>query len=245
MTIQGTQNHVQVDPGFFTVESFAVDPSTAPPTLSPDALMIYCETRLKGIDSQIDAAMVKQENVNWEQQQIQGLLQEISADQSKVGSDGTLNDPAECQTLEQNIEDLITKIQQRDPGCSVIAQLEQLHDRVMATGTGPYATTDANGNTVQHGYYFGNSNEPGQPPNGTIAPIGVRDDHDNTFGGDELTSFTNTLNGMSSDLSSGAELQMISIQSLMSQRTTAIQLTTNILQSYDDGLSKIAGNIGH
>jgi hypothetical protein len=245
MTIQGTPNHVQIDPGFFTVESFPIDPSTAPATLSPDALMIYCESRLKGIDSQIDAAMVKQENVNWEQQQIQGLLSEISADQSKVGSDGILDDPQECQTLEQNIEDLITKIQQRDPGCSVIAQLEQLHDTVMATGTGPYTTKDASGNKLEHRYYCGSSSDPGKPPNGQSAPIGVNDGEDGKLGGDELGHFTNTLNGISSDLGSGAELQMIQIQSLMSQRTTAIQLTTNILQAYDDGLSKIAGNIGH
>jgi hypothetical protein len=30
----------------------------------------------------------------------------------------------------------------------------------------------------------------------------------------------------------------------MSDRTTAIQLTTSILQSYDDGVEKIADNIG-
>ena len=37
---------------------------------------------------------------------------------------------------------------------------------------------------------------------------------------------------------------MIAIQSNMSDRTTAIQLTTSILQAYDDGLAKIANNIG-
>jgi hypothetical protein len=245
MTIHGTPNHVQIDPGLLAIESTPVDPGTAPADLSPDALMIYCETRLRGIDSQIQAAMAQQENVNWEQGQIQALLQEISADQANVDKDGKLSDPVECQKLEQNIEDLISQIEQRDPGCSELGRLKLLHDTVMGTGTGPYPTKDANGNGIQHRFYNGNGNDPGQPPNGTSAPIGVRDDEDSTFGSDELTSFTNTLNGISSSLSSGAELQMIKIQSLMSERTTAIQLTTNILQSFDDGLAKIAGNIGH
>jgi hypothetical protein len=46
-------------------------------------------------------------------------------------------------------------------------------------------------------------------------------------------------------LNSGAELQMIQLQSIMSQRQTAIQITTNLVQALGDQLNKIADNVGH
>ena len=82
----------------------ATDGSDSPPVyLTPEALMIYCQTRLQGIDSQVQAAMTQQQNVNWEQTSIQGFLQELSTDSTKAGS-GVMYDTTECQTLEQNLE---------------------------------------------------------------------------------------------------------------------------------------------
>ena len=51
--------------------------------------------------------------------------------------------------------------------------------------------------------------------------------------------------GVSSSVNSSSELEMIQLQSFMSQRQTAIQLTTNLVQSLGDQLNKIADNIGH
>jgi hypothetical protein len=202
-------------------------------TLTPEALMVYCQTRLQGIDSQIQAAMAQQENINSEQNAIGSLLNEVASDTAAAGSNGLMSSPQECQTLEQNLENLITQIQANDPGCSQLGQLELLHDTVMATGSGPSST---------HGYYYGG--DPTKPPTGQTPPPNVNDSQDNQFGTNELQNFTATLNQINSSLGSGAELGMIQIQSHMSDRTTAIQLTTSILQSYDDGLSKITDNIG-
>jgi hypothetical protein len=214
------------------------DLSDGPPVfLTPEALMEYCETRLGGIDSQIQAAIAQQHSVNGEQSQIQGLLTDLSND-SAAATNGVMNNPAECQNLAQEFENVITSIQARDPNSPALAQLEKIHDAIMATGTGPY--TDSSG--VFHGYYSGG--DPSALPTGTVPPSNVRADTDGTIGTDEFTNFTNALTDVNSSLSSGAEIQMINIQSLMSQRTTAIQLTTNILQAYDDGLSKITDNIG-
>jgi hypothetical protein len=214
-----------------------------PTYLTPEALMVYCQTRLQGIDSQVQAAMTTQQNINWEQGQVGSLLNEISND-SAAAAGGVMSNPAECQTLSQSIEDLITQIQAKDPGCSQLAQLEQLHDAVMATGSGPYYTPNPDPSKPQvfHGYYNGGNSA--DPPTGQNPPSNVNSDHDNQMGTNELTNFTNTLNNINSSLGSGAEMGMINIQSLMSDRTTAIQLTTSILQSCDDGLSKIADNIG-
>jgi hypothetical protein len=217
----------------------STDPADgAPPVyLTPDALMTYCQTRLSGIDSQISMAMTEQQNINWEQSDIQGLLTDLSNDSATAGS-GVMQNPTECKNLEQEFENVITSIQAKDPNSSALPQLELAHDTLMATGSGPFR--DSSG--VLHGYY--NGGDPTAPPTGYIPPPNVNNDQDGAIGSNEFTNLTNALTNINSSLGSGAELQMINIQSLMSQRTTAIQLTTNILQAYDDGLSKVADNIG-
>jgi hypothetical protein len=47
-----------------------------------------------------------------------------------------------------------------------------------------------------------------------------------------------------SQLNSDAELNMIQLQSLMSQRQNAIQTTTNMLNGMNDNLNTVAKNIG-
>jgi hypothetical protein len=209
------------------------DGQSPPASLTPEALMVYCQTRLQGIDSQIQAAMTNQQNISSEQSSIGGILQDLANDTALAGT-GLMTSPSACQDLEQKLENLITQIQNTDPGCSQLGQLEQLHDAVMATGSGPSA---------QHGYYY--LGDPmASPPIGQTPPPNVNDSQDNELSGGEITGFTNTLTTINSNLSSGAEIGMIQIQSNMSDRTTAIQLTTSILQAYDDGLSKIVDKIG-
>jgi hypothetical protein len=220
--------------------------TSAPPVyLTPDAVMAYCQSRLQGIDSQVQSAMTEQQNVNNEQQGVQQALTDVANLQAEVGDSGVITDKVAAQKLEQDLETLISSIERNDPQCSQLGQLKQLHDTIMASGTGPYTTTESNGSSVQHGYYNGATTGAGMPPNGTSAPSGSRVDTDNTFGSDELKGFSDTLTGINNSLNNSAELGMISIQSLMSQRSTAIQLATNIMQSLDDGTSKIADNIGH
>jgi hypothetical protein len=48
-----------------------------------------------------------------------------------------------------------------------------------------------------------------------------------------------------SAVSQGADLEMISIQSLMSQRQQAIQLTTQMMGASDSASRTIAVNLGH
>lgn len=74
----------------------------------------------------------------------------------------------------------------------------------------------------------------------------------NAFGGmkagqkfDDLKS--SVLDGLDNGkqaLSQGAELGMIGLQSLMSQRQTAIQMTTNLVQAFGESLKAVSGNVG-
>jgi len=65
-----------------------------------------------------------------------------------------------------------------------------------------------------------------------------------TISTDKASLLTQNLKNYTGDLNSDSELTMINLQSLMSQRQTAVQLTTNLVQSLGQQTSDIAKNIG-
>jgi hypothetical protein len=58
-------------------------------------------------------------------------------------------------------------------------------------------------------------------------------------------AISDSVSNMQKDLNSGTELAMINLQSLMSQRQSAVQTVTNMVQSLGDQMNKITSNIGH
>jgi hypothetical protein len=201
--------------------------------LTPDALMLYCQSRLQSIDTQMQAGINEQQNNTDEQT----AVNELVADFQKLSAHGTTDpnssDPtknatnyAQCQDLEEHIRAVIHHIQTTDPGSPAIAKLMDIHDRVMATGTQGY--TDSSGNVQT---YYGPTPDKAQP--------------DGIIDVDEINQIVNDLKDVGTTLNSSAELNMIQLQSYMSQRQTAIQLTTNLVQSLGDQDNKIVSNIGH
>lgn len=57
--------------------------------------------------------------------------------------------------------------------------------------------------------------------------------------------FATSIKGIQDDLGHTSELNMVNLQSVMSQRQMAIQVVTNLVQSLGDMANKIAANIGH
>jgi hypothetical protein len=204
--------------------------------ISPDALMAYCESRMNGIDTQIKSTFDQQQKTNEEQQVLGDALQTLQAFGDGTLDSTTLQQNAnadQCKQMELAIESAIQKIRDIDPTSSAIPQLEALHDKLMGTGTGPFP--DGNGNV--HGYY---------DPNYTKSPPdGGHTEQDSNISPEEMKGFIDDLNNINSGLSSNSELQMINLQSLMSQRQTAVELTTNLIQTLDDTMGKIVGNVGH
>jgi hypothetical protein len=61
---------------------------------------------------------------------------------------------------------------------------------------------------------------------------------------EELQEATNMMKSVSKDLDANSEMNMIEMQSVMSSRQQAIQLTTNLVQSLGQQLNMIAQNVG-
>lgn len=196
-----------------------------PEYLSPDALLAYCGTQMQQIDSQIQATFADQQKQNLEQQAINQALQVLQgcADGTVDGSGKYASNPDQCRSMEKALEQAISTIEQIDPNAACLQQLKQIHDNIMATGTGP------NDPQMGHGYYVG-------PNDGNPTP-------DNTISSTEMSGFINALQNVGSGLNSDAQLRMINIQSLVAQQQTAVELTTNIMQSMDDATNKVVGNI--
>ncbi|HEX3346038.1 MAG TPA: hypothetical protein VHS09_15750 [Polyangiaceae bacterium] len=213
------------------------DDSTPPLYLTPQALMTYCQTRLQNIGSQVQTAMTQQQNANWESNSIGNILEEIAGDTNSLAAGKCMDDSSGGVTkIEQDMENLISEIQEKDPDCPQLASLMQLHDTIMATGTGPFPP-----NSTVQGYYC--SSTTGGKPDGHTAPDNSPSS-DSQFSTADLTAFTDSLDNINNSLGQNGQLNMIKVESLMSDQTTAITLTTSIIQSIDDGTQKIADKIG-
>lgn len=210
-------------------------PSTLDPygagaaTLSPDALMAYCQSRLDSIDGQVRSTFHDQEVRNGEISALQQVIAQFQTYSGGVNT-GDSQGSSKCADMENALNGLILQLRASDPGCPELGKLEQTFNDLLYTGTGPQTAA-----TPALQYW----DESTYPPNKN-GPVG-----DNIIGATEVQSVVQSLQGCASDLNSGSELQMIRLQSLMSERQTAVELTTNLVQSLGDQSQKIAENIGH
>jgi len=191
-------------------------------SLTSDSLMSYCDSQLDSIDGEIDTTMESDNDATQVSQQLQGVIETFQ--QNSGGVNSSFNS---CASLESALGNVVTQMQQTDPSNPNLGPLTQTYNNMVWSGTGG---TPA---------YGGPQLMPGFPPvqNG---PQG-----DGTLSTDEMNSYISTLQGASSSLDSGSEMSLVEIQSLMSQRETAIQLTTNLVQSLGDQTNSIVSNIGH
>jgi len=74
---------------------------------------------------------------------------------------------------------------------------------------------------------------------------GVGDGTDNKVTPADIQSINTQIDSASSSLSSQSQMQMISLQSVVSQQNSALQLATNLIQTIGDEGKSVASNIGH
>jgi hypothetical protein len=203
--------------------TLGLDPSAY---LTPDALLAYCQSRLQSIDSQIQTGLETQQRNNTE---IAGIGQ-VLADLNAVSSGSTSSDT--IRTAEKSLNTYITDMQANDPNNPNLGKLIQTYNQMVWSGTGG----TLNGHTDSDPDFI----EPDQyPPDETYTQ------GDNNYSADEAQGYIATIKGIHDSMNSDSELTMIDVQSLMSQRETAVQLTTNMMQSLDDQAKQITQNIGH
>jgi hypothetical protein len=196
------------------VPSFISDGADTAVNLTPEGLMVYLQSRLDDVDTQINGLFKKQQDIGRirnDLNAIQEQLQTLTSDTAVKGNQGTPNqdtngngtiDQEEWAAHEQKIMHAIADIKEVDPVLGKKLETDLQSDpQVLSKLDGIYLTSQVK----------------------------------------NTTDYLNTLN---KQLESSAQLEMIKLQSLMSNRQTAIQLSTNLVSALGDSTKSIAGNIG-
>jgi hypothetical protein len=209
--------------------------------LTPDALMTYCQTRLQGIDSQVQKAFAEQQAMNQSTEMLGDLANSIklpSTDLDLTKEDGFKDALAAGKQLKaaaDSCQDPDTKQQLQAAADKVFAKL----NNVLTDKEQPNCTFDTISATTSDSFvdemYANKSGNYGGSVSGDDATYAI-----DTFKADT----TDAIHNIQQSISSSAELSMINLQSLMSQRQEAIQLSTNLVQSLGDQCNKIADNVG-
>ncbi len=173
-------------------------PSQFAASLTPDALMTYCRTRLQTLDEGIHEHFSRQQNMRNASSAVSALQQKLT-DAAALNEGIRSEDAAIRDDLSAHFEKALTALPEGHPQREGIEKLyswykQTLGDLIVSTA--------------------------------------------------ELNAMAQAVGGVAKDLSSSAELDMISLQSLMTQRQTAIQICTNLVAALGESTKLIAQRIG-
>jgi polyhydroxyalkanoate synthesis regulator phasin len=212
--------------------------------LTPEALMTYCSTRLRGLDEQVNVAFHKQEVANADSKVLSSLASSLNTPSGDT--DLACGGGVECALVEANkmldaakqIGDPAVRQKLIDGANAIIDRAASVTDarfwgtgatydikKALADGRSPHEIKEAIDSTAQ--------NVSTHTVDGKISAPEWK------------TMSSDMVQNISKDMNSSTELSMINLQSLMSQRQSSVQLITNMVQSLGDQLNKIASNIGH
>jgi hypothetical protein len=165
--------------------------------LSPDALMYYCASKLRDVDTEVDVKF-KEQKKSIAEKQVWSKAKEA------LGSYTEIDDQNAVNKITADLKQAQAEMQRLNPEAA--KKIQALIDKINHTGTD--APTDAKVSKEQVQF--------------------CRDQIEDAV----------------KDLNANAELNMIQLQSLMSQRQQAIQICTNLVQALGQQQNSIAQNVG-
>ncbi len=200
-------------------------------SLTPEALMLYLQSRLDHVDDQIKEMMQKQDT----NREAAAGLTELAKTLGYQGNGIVAGADAAAQKR-QIVNDLNYAISRFPPGHPQRARLEELRNQFVSTayysdGPVPPEVTAA----------FVRGEFPSDPLDALGAGPGTADK--NNLSADEMKTFSKKVSDMQGELSKNAEMDMIALQSLMGKRQMAIQVVTDMMKKFNDGLMAIAANL--
>lgn len=191
-------------------------------SLTPEGLLLYCQSRLGSLDDQIQTIMKEQDRNG---KRAADLTKQIAA----------ANKPSVSNTSEIAVDDATAK---REAGKAndLLAVYQNTDDpEIKAEAAEEFRIT-----TGQNIAEF---------PQGTEVTAAMMKSWAGTYQvpGDDETAKAKRLDTYKTELAAlnnGAEMKMIELQGLISKRQLAVQLTTQGLQTLNETQKAIAGNIG-
>jgi hypothetical protein len=204
--------------------------------------MAYCSTRLSNLDSQM------QQIFNQQTQSAATIndLNNISSQLNDLPAASTGNPPTITVTAAQ-----YAQIQQAYN--SAISDLsptggaaQGMYAAGAATSLGQELVTDSSSFTKGATPVLSMSDlglSPGGGKSGATPAVNANSSETFTIPASVVTNITQNLKTYTSSLNSDAEMQMINLQSLMSSRQTAVELSTNLMQAMSTTDESIVSNL--
>ncbi|HYQ42900.1 MAG TPA: hypothetical protein VER11_13060 [Polyangiaceae bacterium] len=171
--------------------SGAVDLYSNTSSLTPDGLLIYCQSALGSLDSDVKS-LLDEQTLNLARKSAISNCENVMKKYADVP-----NNRAEWEEYDKAFHDSIASL---PPGDPVRDQLQAKWDQAW-------------------------------PKQGA-------------FTKEEWSGFTGEIHSILDNVNGNAEINMIQLQSLMSQRQTAVNLSTNLMQKFDEGTKAIVNNMG-
>ncbi len=200
-------------------------------SMSPEALLDYCRMQLGDLDSQISDQMTQQKTSLREREAVQSAQSVL--DQFGTAGPQNATDMAKC------VDALNTAIAQLPQGDPVAAQLADFRDKMTSQYgyTPPAPPPDGLGLGAGDLTNITVASQDGIPNDGTLTnPPNANDK--------QWQGTTDALGAIADDVKSGAEIQMLQLQDLVSQRQQAVQLCSAMMTKTDQTLEEEAKAVG-
>jgi hypothetical protein len=208
--------------------------------LSPDAILAYCTTRLSDLDSIINAKITEQNNQNDLAKQWSQL--EATLTQWPAVPAGEAAQADSAAVMARQLADQYSKT--TDP--ALLAKIAGFYKEVTGVDIQDAINSPAGGGgsvdaLLKSTTYFDPSAGGG---GGSATPPCLNKAAIQGVGADDWKSQIESVKDQASKVTQGSDLDMIAIQSLVSQRQQGVQLCTQMLQSIDESVRGILANTG-
>lgn len=192
-----------------------------PATLTPEGLLAYCSATLNNLDAQITQRMNAQQNATAQQKQIGEVVSQLQT--FAMGVENRPDHRDGNQSMAWNLANLYKKTS--DP--TTLAAIERAYK-----ATTGHELKGPDGQVISYAKY-------------TDVPVDDAYIKNNPVSNEQWQQLAVTpVKQAQENLAKGSDLAMIEIQSLVSKRQLGIQLTTQIMQSANEGTKGVVGNIG-
>ena len=222
-----------------------------PEGVSPNALLEYASMQLQGLDTQMDSMMNQQET----QLQEQEAVQQVQTTLEQFGSNG----PQDATDMATCVSAFQTAIAGLPPGDPVAGQLQAQCTSMESTYgyTPAQSLTSSQQSQLSAAQTIVNQgppdpvNNPGGYAQYTAAELQVVSLNGVENGSlskapanNQWQGTTDALGNLASDIKSNAEIQMLQLQDLVSQRQDVTEMTTQMMTTEDSTLLDQAKAIG-
>jgi hypothetical protein len=209
-------------------------------SVSPDTLLQFCQIQLSGLDGEVNTQMASQQSQLREREAVEGAQQVLES----YGTDGPQSGPE----MQKCVDALNKAISQLPTGDPVAKQLSDFRDSI----TSKYGYTQAqplsqqetqqmtlDSDTIMHANE--NPSDPGLKAGAAAAQQDLsrlQAKQAGTFtapnkDSKEWQGTTDAIANIASDIKSNAELDMLKLQDLVSQRQQMVQLVNGVMGKED------------